>query len=114
MHYWDDGKIELVEEFKVLFLNRANYVLQIITLSQGGISGTVADTRIILATALKLASSSIVLSHNHPSGNLRPSQADEMLTQKITNAAAWHDIKVLDHIVVTTERYYSFADNRYL
>ena len=110
-HYWDDGKIELIEEFKVLFLNQANRVLQIVTLSQGGLTGTVADPRLILGTALKVAACSIVLSHNHPSGNLNPSRADEMLTQKITNAAAWHDIKVLDHLIVTAEGFYSFADN---
>jgi DNA repair protein RadC len=110
MHYWDEGKIELMEEFKVLFLNQANRVLQIITLSQGGLTGTVADPRLILGTALKIAACSIVLCHNHPSGNLHPSGTDEMLSQKIKNAAAFHDIKVLDHLIVTAEGYYSFAD----
>lgn len=110
IHYWDDNKIELLEEFKVLFLNRSNRVLQIISISQGGITGTVADPRLILASALKVASCSIVLSHNHPSGNLKPSRADEELTQKIKCAAAYHDIKILDHLIISTEGYYSFAD----
>lgn len=110
MHYWDDGKIELMEEFKVLFLNQANRVLQIISLSQGGLTGTVADTRLILGAALKVAACSLVLCHNHPSGNLQPSRADEMLSQKIRNAAAFHDIKVLDHLIIAAEGFYSFAD----
>jgi DNA repair protein RadC len=110
LHYWDQDKIELLEEFKVLFLSRSNRVLQIISLSQGGITDTVADPRLILATALKLAACSIVLAHNHPSGTLKPSRADEQLTQKIKCAAAYHDIKVLDHLIISTEGYFSFAD----
>jgi DNA repair protein RadC len=110
LHYWDQGKIELLEEFKVLFLNRSSRVLQMISLSQGGITDTVADPRLILATALKLAACSIVLAHNHPSGTLKPSRADEQLTQKIKCAAAYHDIKVLDHLIISTEGYFSFAD----
>lgn len=110
LYYWNEDKIELLEEFKVLFLNRANRVLQIISISHGGISGTVADPRLILATALKVAACSIVLAHNHPSGNLKPSGADEELTQKIKCAAAYHDIKVLDHLIISNDGYYSFSD----
>ena len=110
LHYWDEGKIELLEEFKVLFLNRSNRVLQIFSVSSGGITGTVADPRLILAAALKVAACYLVLGHNHPSGSLKPSRADEELTQKIKYAAQFHDIKVLDHIIVSTEGYYSFAD----
>lgn len=110
LHYWDKDKIELLEEFKVLFLSMSNRVLQILSLSQGGITGTVADPRLILAGALRVAACSIVLAHNHPSGSLKPSRADEELTQKIKCAAAYHDIKVLDHIIVSNEGYYSFAD----
>lgn len=110
LHYWDKDKIELLEEFKVLFLSTANRVLQILSLSQGGITGTVADPRLILAGSLKVAACSIVLAHNHPSGSLKPSRADEELTQKIKCAAAYHDIKVLDHIIVSNDSYYSFAD----
>ena len=109
-HYWDDGKIELLEEFKVLFLNRSNRVLQIFSASSGGITGTVADPRLILATALKLGACSMVLAHNHPSGSLKPSKADEELTHKIKYAAQFHDIRVLDHVIVCSDSYYSFAD----
>jgi len=109
-HYWDDGKIDLLEEFKVIFLNRSNRVLQIFSASSGGITGTVADPRLILTTALKLGACSIVLAHNHPSGSLKPSKADEELTQKIKYAAQFHDIKVLDHVIVCSDSYYSFAD----
>ena len=110
LHYWSQDKIDLLEEFKVLYLNRCNRVLQIMSLSQGGISGTVADPRLILASALKLAACSVVLAHNHPSCSLKPSVADEQLTQKIKQAAAYHDIKVLDHLIVSLEGYFSFSD----
>ena len=78
--------------------------------SQGGMTGTVADTRIILKKALEAKATSIVLCHNHPSGNLMPSKADEDLTNKIKQAALLLDIKVLDHLIVSEEGYYSFAD----
>lgn len=107
---WDEGKINLVEEFKVLFLNRANRLIHFYELSSGGITGTVADTRIILAAALKVAACNIVLAHNHPSGNLLPSRADEELTAKIKTAAGYHDIKILDHIILSSESYFSFAE----
>ncbi len=110
LHYWNPDKIDLVEEFKVLYLNRSNRVLQIVPLSQGGITGTVADTRLILAGALKMAAVSLLLSHNHPSNNLKPSKADEEITQKIKYAASFHDIKVLDHIIISSEGYFSFSD----
>jgi len=109
-HYWDEGKIDLIEEFKVIFLNRSNRVLQIFSASSGGITGTVADPRLILAAALKLGACSMVLAHNHPSGSLKPSRADEELTQKIKYAAQFHDMKVLDHVIVSSDSYYSFAD----
>lgn len=109
-NYWNDAKIELLEEFKVLFLNRSNRVLQIMSVSSGGLTGTVADPRIILAAALKLGTCSLVLCHNHPSGSLKPSRADEELTNKIKYAAQFHDITVLDHIIITSEGYLSFAD----
>jgi len=110
LHYWDKDKIDLVEEFKVLFLNRSNRVLQIFSVSSGGLTGTVADPRLILAAALKVATCSMMLAHNHPSTSLKPSKADEELTSKIKFAAQFHDIKVLDHIIVSSEGYYSFAD----
>ena len=79
-------------------------------MSSGGITGTVADPRLILAAALKVAACSIMLAHNHPSTSLKPSKADEELTSKIKYAAQFHDIKVLDHVIVSSEGYYSFAD----
>ncbi|HEU5363997.1 MAG TPA: JAB domain-containing protein [Hanamia sp.] len=108
--YWNPDKIELLEEFKVLFLNKANRVMQLLSLSQGGISSTVVDPRLVLATALKVAASSIILAHNHPSQNLRPSRQDEELTQKIKCAAKYFDISVADHLIVTPSGYFSFAD----
>ena len=110
LHYWNADKIDLVEEFKVLYLNRSNRVLQILPISQGGITGTVADPRLVIAGALKVGACSIVLAHNHPSCSLKPSKADEELTVKIKEAAKYFDIRVLDHLIVTSEGYYSFAD----
>ena len=107
---WNENTIEMQEEFKVLLLNRANKVIGVYEASAGGLTGTVADPRLILAAAIKSLAVSIVLSHNHPSGNLKPSRADEELTQKIKVAAAYHDISVIDHIIITSEAYYSFAD----
>ncbi len=111
LHFWNEDKIELVEEFKILLLNRANRVLQMLPISQGGMTGTVADPRLILAAALKVAAVSIVLCHNHPSACLKPSRADEEITLKIKEAAKYFDIKVLDHIIITSEGYYSFSDD---
>jgi len=107
---WNENTIEMQEEFKVMLLNRGNKVIGIYEASAGGLTGTVADPRLILAAAIKSLSVSIILSHNHPSGNLKPSRADEELTQKIKVAAAYHDIRVIDHIIITSEGYYSFAD----
>jgi DNA repair protein RadC len=109
-HYWNPDKIELLEEFKVLFLNRSNKVLYILSLSQGGITGTVADPRLILGVAVKIAACNLILAHNHPSGSLQPSRADEELTYKIREAAKYFDIKVLDHVIITADGYLSFAD----
>ena len=107
---WNENKIEMQEQFKVMFLNRCNRVIGVYDASSGGLTGTVADPRLILAAAIKSLAVSIILSHNHPSGNLKPSRADEELTQKIKVAAAYHDIRVIDHIIITSEGYYSFAD----
>jgi DNA repair protein RadC len=98
------------EIFVVVFLNRSNKILHHEIISEGGITGTVADPRIILKKALEQNATSIILSHNHPSGSLKPSKQDELLTQKIKEAAAYLDITVLDHIIVSEEGYYSFAD----
>lgn len=107
---WDMSRIELQEQFKILLLNRANRVLGIYEVSTGGTSGTVADPKLIFSTALKSCAASIILSHNHPSGNLKPSQADINLTKKIKAGGELLDIAVLDHVIVTPEGYYSFAD----
>lgn len=98
------------EIFAVVLLNRANKIIHFEVISRGGITGTVADPRIILKLALSHGATSIILSHNHPSGNLNPSKADEDVTQKIKQAAALIDIQVLDHIIVSEEGYYSFLD----
>ncbi len=98
------------EVFAVIFLNRANRINHFEIISRGGITGTVADPRIILKKALENDATSIVLCHNHPSGNLSPSMADEELTKKIKGAAAFMDIKVVDHVIVSEQGYYSFAD----
>ena len=98
------------EVFAVLFLNRANKINHFEIISQGGMTGTVADPRVILKKALQENAVSLILCHNHPSGSLKPSRADEELTSKIKAAALLLDIKVLDHIIVSEDGYYSFAD----
>jgi DNA repair protein RadC len=98
------------EVFAVVFLNRANKINHYEIISEGGITGTVADPRIILKKALEHDAVSIVLCHNHPSGNLKPSRQDQELTNKIKEASGYFDIKVMDHIIVSEEGYYSFAD----
>jgi DNA repair protein RadC len=98
------------EVFAVVFLNRANKVNHFEIISEGGITGTVADPRVILKKALEEDAVSIILSHNHPSGSLKPSRADEALTLKIKEAAKYFDIRVIDHIIVSEDGYYSFSD----
>jgi DNA repair protein RadC len=98
------------EAFAVIFLNRANKIRHFEIVSEGGITGTVADPRIILKKALDEDAVSIILCHNHPSGSLKPSRADEELTTKIREAAKYFDIRVMDHIIVSENGYYSFAD----
>lgn len=99
------------EVFAVFFLNRSNKINHFQIISEGGITGTVADPRIILKKALEEDAVSIILCHNHPSGSLKPSKADEELTLKIKEAAKYFDIKVLDHLIVSDDGYYSFADD---
>jgi DNA repair protein RadC len=99
------------EVFAVMYLNRGNRIKSFDILSKGGLSGTVADPRMILKRALEQEASAMILCHNHPSGNLQPSKADEEVTKKITQAAKLHDITVLDHIIVGDADYFSFADN---
>ena len=111
MEFWDKNKIELVEQFNVLFLNRANKVLGVYQMSTGGLTGTVADPRLIFVAALKISAVSFILCHNHPSGNTKLSSADNDLTHKIKEGAKFLDLKLLDHLIVTAEgEYKSMAD----
>lgn len=107
---FDRRTLQVQESFVVIYLNRANQILGYYKLSLGGIAGTVADPRIIFATALASASSGIILAHNHPSGNLTASQADIDLTRKIKEGGKLLEIQLLDHLIVTKAGYYSFAD----
>lgn len=99
------------EEFWILYLNNSNKVLQKLQLSKGGITGTLVDVRIVFKNALENGATSIILAHNHPSGTLKPSQADRKLTQKLKLAGESLDIKVLDHLIVTQKTYFSFAND---
>ncbi len=103
--------ISLQEQFVILYLNRANMVIGAYHAFTGGITGTVADIRIIMAVALKAMACGMVISHNHPSGSLKPSSADKQLTDKIKEAGKLMDINLLDHIILSPEgTFYSFAD----
>lgn len=99
-----------VEEFWILLLNRSNTVLDKFMVSQGGLTGTVIDVRIILKTAIEKLASALILCHNHPSGNRQPSQADRQITKKIKDAAQLMEISVLDHVIIAHHEYFSFAD----
>lgn len=110
MDCWDLDKIEFIEQFKVLLLNQSNRVLGLYQASSGGIAGTVVDIRLLFASALKANAAGMIISHNHPSGKTAPSQADKAITRKIKTAGELLDIKLLDHLIVTEEKYYSFLD----
>jgi DNA repair protein RadC len=99
------------EEFWILILNRSNQVVDKIRISQGGISGTVIDTRMILRYAIEKLASGLVLCHNHPSGNNQPSDSDKKITEKIQTAASFMEINLLDHIIIADKTFYSFADD---
>lgn len=98
------------EEFWIIYLNNSNKVIDQLQLSKGGITGTLVDVRLALRKAIEVGATAIILSHNHPSGNLNPSSADKQLTQKLKAAGESLDIKILDHIIVTENSYFSFAD----
>ena len=102
------------EEFWILYLNNSNKVIQKNQLSKGGITGTLVDVRLVLKTALEVGSTALILCHNHPSGTLKPSEADKNLTHKLKLAAESLDIKVLDHLIITEKAYFSFADENIL
>ena len=98
------------EEFWILLLNRANQIIRKVNISEGGFSGTVADPKKIFKMALEHGASGIILCHNHPSGNLKPSDADLQLTRKLKEAGMHLDLPVLDHLIIGDEKYLSFAD----
>ena len=98
------------EEFWVVLLNRSNTVIEKVLVSSGGVSGTVADPKIIFKAALDKLASGVLLVHNHPSGNLKPSHQDIQLTKKLVESGRVLEIPVLDHVIFTDESYYSFAD----
>jgi len=111
--FYNEDTVYLCETFIVLFLNRNNLTIGWLKVSQGGISGTVVDIKLIMATALKMAACGMILSHNHPSGNCFPSEADKDLTRRIKAAAVLFDIVVLDHVIVgdlEDSQYLSMAD----
>lgn len=99
------------EEFWILYLNRSNKVIEKMKLSHGGISGTVTDVRLVMKRAIECLASGIIVCHNHPSGNTNPSESDNKITRKIKEAGNLMDIQLLDHLIVTENDYYSFADN---
>lgn len=111
LFHWNTNTIEYQEEVKLLLLNRANIVLGIHELSKGGTTACVVDIKMVLAIALKCNANSIIVIHNHPSGNLNPSEADKSLTSKIKQACEIVDINLLDHLIISKDGYYSFKDD---
>ncbi|WP_442844981.1 JAB domain-containing protein [Leeuwenhoekiella sp. H156] len=108
---WDKDHIATFECFKIVLLNNSNQIKGVFQVSQGGITGTLVDVRLIFAVALKSLAVGMILTHNHPSGTLNPSEADKSITSKIKSAGEFLDIKVLDHIILTPSgKYFSFAD----
>ena len=103
-------QFESKEIFMVLLLNQANKIIHEQILSEGGITGTVADPRVLFKLALSYEATGFIICHNHPSGQLQPSRMDDSLTEKIKKAATLLDIKLIDHIIVSTEGYYSYAE----
>ncbi len=98
------------EEFWILLLNRSNRIIEKVKISQGGVSGTVTDIKIILKQAIEKLASSVILCHNHPSGNRNPSKADDSITSKLKQGSELLDIQILDHIIIADLEYYSYAD----
>lgn len=107
---FNENTIDYREEFYAMYLNRANNTIAWYNVSRGGISGTVADLKIILSLALKVGASGFIVAHNHPSGELKPSEADLSLTKKLKQAGQLLDLHLLDHLILTSEDYISFAD----
>lgn len=112
LNTWSINTIELQEEFKIILLNNSNEVLGIYPMSKGGITGCVVDVRLVFAVALKCNATAIILAHNHPSGKLKPSQADLNITQKVKSGSIILDISLVDHLIITKNGYYSLADEK--
>ena len=110
LEHWDEGRLEFLDEFKVVLLNRRSRVLGVVNISQGGLSGTIADPKVIFAVALKACASSVILAHNHPSGELSPSEADLVLTKRLVAGGDILGITVHDHLIVSRCGFYSFGD----
>jgi DNA repair protein RadC len=108
---WHLGKIELLEQFKVMALNQANRVLGICEISSGAISATLVDPKLVFGMLLKAGATSAIICHSHPSGNIKPSNSDVEMTRKICEGGKLLDIKILDHLILTVNNYYSFADS---
>ncbi len=111
MRVWDMNKIQLLEQFKIMLLDRGNACMGISNVATGGVSACVVDPKIVFSTALKARASGLVLAHNHPSGNLKPSIEDKALTKKFMEAGKLLDIAILDHVIVTPHSFYSMADD---
>ena len=107
---FDDGIIEHREQFILILMNKANKVLGYVLISSGRLSGTVADPCVIFQACLKANANQFICAHNHPSGNLRPSETDIQLTRKLRDGGKLLDIAMLDHLIITNESFYSFAD----
>jgi len=110
LHTWDMDKIELQEQFKIVLLDRSNKCMGISTLSTGGITQCVVDLKLAFAMALKASACNMILAHNHPSGNTKPSEADKAITTRFNTAGKILDLNVLDHLIVTKDSYLSMAD----
>ena len=107
---WDVDSLEIFESVICIFLNRANNTIGWFKVSQGGLNGTVIHNRMILATALKCLAQSIIIAHNHPSGNTQPSDADINITKKLKDACQIMEINLLDHLIITSDSHYSMND----
>lgn len=114
LNHWDDDTLDIQENVKMLLLNSSNTILGVYDVSRGGINSTVIDLRLVLSVALKCLASSIILVHNHPSGNINPSDQDREFTKKIKSACKFLEIQLFDHIIITRYDYFSFADNGYI
>lgn len=107
---WSDDTICLYEQFRILLLDRSNRVLGQTLISSGGTAGTVVDPKLVFVAALKTKSAALILAHNHPSGNLQPSEADLKITRQLKSAGSWMELPILDHLIITEDGYYSMAD----